>query len=256
MTKNDNNNNKTSRARLSSIIKSARDIMRKDAGLNGELDRLPQLSWLLFLKFFDDAEQQREAEAVFTAAPYKPAIENPYRWSDWAADLSYGLTGDELLDFVNNDLIPYLRGLTGTPSRLVIKELFGEIDNRMRSGYLLRDVINMIDDSTFTSQMELHTLGAHVLRVHAATRCATRRATPVNSTPHVAVVRLMVECQSTRRWEKPCSIPLRHWSDSLWRLTHLNQQNKTAKDASVSPDQNAAWREKPNPCRTFPAWAR
>ena len=76
----------TSRARLSSIIKSARDIMRKDAGLNGELDRLPQLSWLLFLKFFDDAEQQREAEAVFSSIPYKPVIEAPYRWRDWAAD--------------------------------------------------------------------------------------------------------------------------------------------------------------------------
>src|ERR1039458_9699841 len=96
-------------AKLASIIKSARDTMRKDAGLNGDLDRVPQLAWLLFLKAFDGLEQSRE----ITDSSYRPAIEVPYRWRDWAADPN-GRTGDALLSFVNGNLLPYLRKLTGT----------------------------------------------------------------------------------------------------------------------------------------------
>src|ERR1043165_7807605 len=83
------------KASLSSLIKSSRDIMRKDAGLNGDLDRLPQLAWLLFLKAFDGLEENREV----TEANFRPAIEEPYRWRDWAGDPN-GKTGDALLAFV------------------------------------------------------------------------------------------------------------------------------------------------------------
>ena len=76
----------TTRAQLSSIIKSARDKMRKDAGLNGDLDRLPQFTWLLFLKCYDDLEQQRADTAILSGKPYRPVIPEPYRWRDWAAD--------------------------------------------------------------------------------------------------------------------------------------------------------------------------
>src|SRR5690348_13785799 len=75
----------TSRAQLSSLIKSARDIMRKDAGLNGDLDRLPQLSWIIFLKCFDDLEERHETEALMDGQNYKPVIPRPFRWRDWAA---------------------------------------------------------------------------------------------------------------------------------------------------------------------------
>src|SRR4051812_27342245 len=97
-------NGATSKQQLSSVIKSARDIMRKDAGLNGDLDRLPQLSWVLFLKSFDDLEQRRETEAIFSNTPYKHIIPQGYRWRDWAAD-NKGRTGEELLTFVNTDLL-------------------------------------------------------------------------------------------------------------------------------------------------------
>ena len=97
----------TPQAKLSAVIKSARDSMRKDAGLNGDLDRIPQLAWLLFLRAFDGQEQNREV----TDAKFRPVIEAPYRWRDWAADPD-GSTGHALLTFVNNDLLPYLRGLT------------------------------------------------------------------------------------------------------------------------------------------------
>src|SRR6266481_7489512 len=87
---------------LGSIVKSARDIMRKDKGLNGDLDRLPMLTWIMFLKFLDDMEQIREQEATLGGKKFRPAIESPYRWRDWAAKEA-GITGDELIAFVNND---------------------------------------------------------------------------------------------------------------------------------------------------------
>ncbi len=159
---------------LGSLLKSARDIMRKDKGLNGDLDRLPLLTWIMFLKFLDDLEIQREQEAKLAGKKFKPAIEPPYRWRDWAAK-SDGITGDELLAFINNEettrpdgkrgagLFRYLRILTssnGDDRRDVIATVFKGVDNRMKSGYLLRDVVNKIAGIHFTSSDELHTLGA------------------------------------------------------------------------------------------------
>src|SRR2546422_10408558 len=89
-------NQTSSKQELSSTIKTARDIMRKDAGLNGDVDRIPQLAWLLFLKAWDDLEGRREV----TERRYRPAIDAPYRWRDWAADHIKGRTGPALLSFV------------------------------------------------------------------------------------------------------------------------------------------------------------
>lgn len=159
---------------LGSLIKSARDIMRKDKGLNGDLDRLPMLTWIMFLKFLDDLEQTREQEAALAGRRFRPAIEPPYRWRDWAAD-PQGITGDDLIAFVNQDeavgpdgkrgpgLFAYLRKLTsanGDSRRDVIATVFKGVDNRMRSGYLLRDVINKVHGIHFTASDELHTLGS------------------------------------------------------------------------------------------------
>ncbi|MDL1895260.1 SAM-dependent DNA methyltransferase [Anaerolineae bacterium CFX7] len=151
-------NGATSKQQLSSVIKSARDIMRKDAGLNGDLDRLPQLSWVLFLKSYDDLEVRRETEAIMQGAPYKSVIPVGYRWRDWAADENKGRTGEELLNFVNNDLLPKLRSLNETDEQLVIAQLFGETNNRMLSGYLLRDVVNLVAKINFNSSDDIHTL--------------------------------------------------------------------------------------------------
>lgn len=149
---------KNTRAQLSSLIKSARDIMRKDAGLNGDLDRLPQLSWILFLKTYDDLERRREADAVLERKPYKSVIPEPYRWRDWAEDENEGATGEDLLKFVNDDLLPALRELSGTDEKLKVAEVFKETFNRMLSGYLMRDVVNLVDNIHFQSQDEIFTL--------------------------------------------------------------------------------------------------
>src|SRR5437660_11461674 len=93
----------TTAQRLSSIVKSCRDIMRKDKGLNGDLDRLPMLTWVLFLKFLDDIERIREEKARMRKGDkFRPAIEPPYRWRDWAARED-GITGPELTAFINHE---------------------------------------------------------------------------------------------------------------------------------------------------------
>lgn len=165
---------RTTAGSLGSLLKSARDIMRKDKGLNGDLDRLPLLTWIMFLKFLDDLELQREEENLLSGKLFKPAVDVPYRWRDWAAQ-SHGITGDELLAFINQEetirpdgsrgpgLFRYLRALASTSLDdrcQVIATVFRGVDNRMKSGYLLRDVINKIGGIHFTSSEELHTLGA------------------------------------------------------------------------------------------------
>ena len=147
----------TPQARLRSVIDSARRTMRKDAGLNGDLDRIPQLAWLLFLKAFDGLEMERE----IVETDYRPAIEAPYRWRDWAADRIDGRTGDELLGFVNDELFPYLRELRGDTDRDprdVLATVFKETYNRMVSGYLLRDVVDQVNKVDFTSSEDVHTM--------------------------------------------------------------------------------------------------
>ena len=164
----------TTAQRLSSIVKACRDIMRKDKGLNGDLDRLPMLTWVMFLKFLDDMEQIREEEAKMSGKRFRAALDSPYRWRDWAAKPE-GITGDELISFVNNEeavrpdgtkgpgLFAYLRGLQGAigGDRCdVIAIVFKGTINRMINGYLLRDVINKVAGIHFGSSEELHTLGA------------------------------------------------------------------------------------------------
>lgn len=158
---------------LGSLIKSCRDIMRKDKGLTTDLDRLPMLTWILFLKFLDDLEQVREIEAELEDKRFHPAIEPPYRWRDWAAKPE-GITGDALISFIQNDeairpdstrgpgLFAYLRSLTGENGgdhRDVIRIVFQGISNRMINGYLLRDVLNKVNTIQFTSTEEIYTLG-------------------------------------------------------------------------------------------------
>src|SRR5476649_2261119 len=92
----------TTAQQLGTLIKSARDIMRKDKGLNGDLDRLPLLTWIMFLKFLDDREKLEEARAGIGGKKYKSAVEEPYRWRDWGTN-KQGITGDELIAFVNQD---------------------------------------------------------------------------------------------------------------------------------------------------------
>ncbi len=165
---------KTTAAHLRSIVKSARDVMRKDKGLSGDLDRLPMLTWIMFLKFLDDMENIREVEAALGGEPHRPAIAPPYRWRDWAREED-GISGDDLRAFINQDeatlpdgsrgpgLFKYLRSLqssNGSGREEIIAAVFRGVNNRMESGYLLRDVVNLINRIHFDSSEEMHTLSA------------------------------------------------------------------------------------------------
>ena len=203
----------TTAQQLGSLVKSARDIMRKDRGLNGDLDRLPMLTWIMFLKFLDDLEQSEEVESKLAGKKYRPAIEAPYRWRDWAAKKD-GITGEELIRFINNDeamrpdgnrgpglfaCLRSLQGRNGDGRRDVIANVFRGVTNRMVSGYLLRDVINLVDGIHFGSAEEIHTLGHLYESMLREMRDAAGDSGEFY-TPR-PVVRFMVEA-SIRNWAK------------------------------------------------------
>ena len=235
---------------LGALLKSARDIMRKDKGLNGDLDRLPLLTWIMFLKFLDDLEIQREEEAKLAGRRFKPAVEAPYRWRDWAARPD-GITGDELLAFINNEettrpdgtrgagLFRYLRTLTssnGDDRRDVIATVFKGVDNRMKSGYLLRDVVNKIAGIHFTSSDELHTLGALYESMLREMRDAAGDSGEFY-TPR-AVVRFMVTVTDPRLGETVLDPASGTGGFLVETYSHLAGQVKTVADRKVLQGQS------------------
>lgn len=152
-------------------FKNIDDVLRKEAGCSSELDYTEQTSWMLFLKYLDDLERERAMAAELTGRVYDFLIDEPHRWSTWAAptkadgtlDHDNALTGDDLIDFVDGDLFPYLQGFrrraTGADTiEYKIGEIFSEIRNKFRSGYSLRDALELTDTLRFRSQKEKHEL--------------------------------------------------------------------------------------------------
>lgn len=142
---------------LSATIKTIQDIMRKDAGVDGDAQRISQLGWMMFLKIFDDKEQEYELTGDAYRSPMPPKL----RWRHWAADPE-GITGDELLDFINNDLFKTLKNLPAAgrdPRGHVVREVFEDAYNYMKSGTLLRQVINKINEINFNSATDRHLFG-------------------------------------------------------------------------------------------------
>ncbi|URI11978.1 type I restriction-modification system subunit M (plasmid) [Aquincola tertiaricarbonis] len=152
-------------------FKNIDDILHKDAGCTSELDYTEQSSWLLFLKYLDALEQDKAAEAELEGKAYSFILAEVFRWDNWAApktpdgrlDHNAAMTGDDLRDFVNGSLFPYLAGFkqrASGPNTIEYKigEVFSEIKNKIQSGYNLRDVIDLVDELRFRSQTEKHEL--------------------------------------------------------------------------------------------------
>ena len=143
---------------LNNIVKRLQDIMRNDAGINGDAQRIEQMTWLLFLKVYDAKEQEWE----LTDKSYTSIIPEQFRWRNWAVDHKDGeaLTGDTLLSFVNTQLFPSLKAIeideTTPMNKLVVKATFADSFNYMKDGVLLRQVINVIDEIDFTEYAERH----------------------------------------------------------------------------------------------------
>ena len=147
------------------------DVLRKEAGCTTELDYTEQTSWLLFLKYLDGLEQDRADEAALSGKKYSYILDKAHRWESWAApkgkdgklDHNTAMSGDDLRDFVNGKLFPYLHGFKQRASgpdtiEYKIGEIFAEIKNKISSGYNLREIIDHIDELRFRSQTEKHEL--------------------------------------------------------------------------------------------------
>ena len=152
---------------LTALVKRLQNIMRGDKGVDGDAQRLSQIVWLLFLKVFDFKEEEAELDD-----DYEPVIPEGYRWRDWAVgtDVKNQMTGDTLLDFVNNKLFPVLRGESikdennrdvilfdkQSPRALLVKQMMGDATNYMKDGILLRQVVNLFNEVDFTDSGESH----------------------------------------------------------------------------------------------------
>lgn len=162
-----------SMANIQTEFKRIDKILHEDAGTNGANDYMAQMSWILFLKYLDDLEDTRKQEAIFTDEPYAPLFKDEFQWDNWAApkqtdgspDVTAQLVGDDLLEFVNSQLFPYLKQFKNAeadPRSLLYKigEIFGEVTNKIQSGRNLREVIDIIDKLEFKTQDELDDLSA------------------------------------------------------------------------------------------------
>lgn len=165
------NNSRKIGTMFEQAFKNIDDVLRKEAGCTTELDYTEQTSWLLFLKYLDGLEQDKAMEAELEGKQYAFILDKPYRWEEWAApkgkdgkiDHNKTLVGDDLHDFVNQKLFPYLHGFkqkASGPNTIEYKigEIFGEIKNKINSGYNLREIIDHIDELQFRSQSEKHEL--------------------------------------------------------------------------------------------------
>ena len=150
-------------------FKNIDDKLWKDAGCSSELDYVEQTSWILFLKYLDDLEKDRKDAAELSGKTYTPIIAPEFRWDVWASpkngdgklDHHKAMTGDDLIDFVNIQLFPYLKKFkSDNPNTIEYKigEIFSELKNRLQSGYNLREVINLVDELRFHSSKEKHEL--------------------------------------------------------------------------------------------------
>jgi type I restriction enzyme M protein len=141
---------------VSNVVKTIQDIMRKDAGTYGDAQRLEQLGWMFFLKIFDD----RETEMETVKDDYKSPLPKHLRWRNWATDAE-GITGEALLDFINNTLLPKLKTLNGSGGTIstLIRTTFEDANNYMKNGTLMRQVINKINDIDFNASDDRHMFG-------------------------------------------------------------------------------------------------
>ena len=214
---------------LTPLIKPIQDIMRQDSGVDGDAQRISQLTWLLFLKVFDALEEEME----HTRAGYKSPLPDHLRWREWAANAE-GMTGDGLLDFVNNQLFPKLKNLSGdkdrNPRGYVIRNVFEDAYNYMKSGHLLRQVINKLAVIDFNRQAERHQfndLYEKILKDLQSAGNAGEFYTPR------AVTQFMVDQVNPRLGERVLDPATGTGGFLVCAIEHLGAQVKSAEDEAM-----------------------
>jgi type I restriction enzyme M protein len=229
---------------IGTLIKTIQDIMRKDVGVDGDAQRISQVVWLLFLKIFDDKEQ----EWKLTQKGYKSPLQTRFQWSSWAADPE-GITGEELIDFVNNDLFPALKKLATTAGvseqGKVVGSVFEDAYNYMKSGTLLRQVINTIQqDVDFNSSSDRHLFNDIYEKILSDLQSAGNAGEYY--TPR-AVTQFMVDIINPQLGEKILDPACGTGGFLTCAIGHLDTQIKTAKDKETLQETIYGVEKKPLP---------
>jgi type I restriction enzyme M protein len=215
---------------IATLIKTIQDIMRKDVGVDGDAQRISQLVWLLFLKIFDDREQEWE----LTVPKYKSPLRSDLRWSEWAKNPE-GMTGEDLIDFVNNTLFPALKQLATKsgvcPRGRVVGSVFEGAYNYMKSGTLLRQVINCIEgDVNFNSSSDRHLFNDIYEKILADLQSAGNAGEYY--TPR-AVTQFMVQMLDPQLGEKVLDPACGTGGFLINTIEHLQAQVKTAEQRAL-----------------------
>ena len=229
---------------IGTLIKTIQDIMRKDVGVDGDAQRISQFVWLLFLKIFND----REEEWQLTNPDYKTPLQSRFRWQNWAKD-SEGITGDELIDFVNNDLFPSLKRLAYvagvSPHGRVIGSVFEDAYNYMKSGTLLRQVINTIEaEVDFNSSTDRHLFNDIYEKILADLQSAGNAGEYY--TPR-AVTQFMVETLNPQLSETVLDPACGTGGFLTNTIEHLKRQIKNADDLKIMQESIHGVEKKPLP---------
>ena len=227
---------------IAGTIKSIRDIFRKDPGLSGDAQRIEQLGWMIFLKLFDDKDKEKE----ILNPKYKSPIPSELQWRNWAED-DEGITGDELINFVNNDLFPTLKNLTvAADDRLgiTIRQIFDGTNNYMKSGTTFRQAINKLNEIDFNSSKEHHVF--NVIYEEILQGLAAKKDTGEFYTPR-AVTQFIVDMVNPQLGEKITDPACGTAGFLVCAIEHLKKQVKNINDRKTLQDTVTGSELKPLP---------
>lgn len=226
---------------ITTNIKAIRDIMRKDTGVDGDAQRISQMVWMLFMKIFSDKEEEWD----LTIDDYQSPIPENLKWQNWASD-DEGLTGDALMEFVNNELFPALKELdiSISPQAKIIRSVFEDTYNYMKNGTLFRQVINEIDKIDFNSTEERHLFNdiyENILKELQSAGSAGEYYTPRG------VTQFMVDIINPQLGESVFDMACGTGGFLTCSIEHLRQQVKTTKDREILQSSIRGVEKKPLP---------
>lgn len=227
---------------IGGVIKSIRDIFRKDPGLSGDAQRIEQLGWMIFLKLFDDKDKEKEILDL----KYKSPIPSELQWRNWAED-DEGITGDELINFVNNKLFPTLKELqVGLDDKLgvIIRNIFDGTNNYMKSGTTFRQAINKLNEIDFNSSKEHHIFNA--IYEDILQGLATKKDTGEFYTPR-AVTQFIVDMVNPQLGEKVCDPACGTAGFLVCAIENLRKQVKNVTDRKTLQENIVGTELKPLP---------
>lgn len=228
---------------VSNVVKSVQDIMRQDAGVDGDAQRISQLVWMIFLKVFDAKEEEWELEYD----DYESVIPEELRWSSWAAD-DEGITGDELLDFINNRLFKELKeielGIDSDPKAFLVKAVFEDSYNYMKSGALIRQVINKLNEIDFTASEDRHLFNDIYENILKDLQSAGNSGEFYTPRP---VTQFIIDILDPKLGEKVADFACGTGGFLTCAIEHLKKQQKSVDDIKVLGETIIGVEKKPLP---------